>query len=72
MEISSVQNFLGESGTLFAIEAIHGKEISRFSAVPHEHEVILMPGTRVRARCQSLSFIDRLFVIHLEEINPQE
>jgi hypothetical protein len=62
---------LGESGTLFAIETIHGKDISIFSAVPDEEEVILMPGTRVRTRYQSLSVIDRFFIIHLEEIVPE-
>ncbi len=71
INIRIVQSFLGESGTLFAIEAIHGKDISMLSAVPHEQEVILMPGTRLRSKNQSLSFIDRLFVIHLEEINLQ-
>jgi hypothetical protein len=69
--INSVQAFLGESGTLFSIEATDAKDISMFSAVPDEQEVILMPGTRVRAKSQSLSFIGRLFIIHLEEIVPQ-
>jgi hypothetical protein len=71
MNINSVQPFLGESGTLFAIETIHGRDISMFSAVPDEQEVIILPGTRVHARNQSLCFIDRLFIIHLEEIAPQ-
>jgi hypothetical protein len=71
MNINSVRPFLGESGTLFAIETIHGKDISMFSAVPDEQEVILMPGTRVRTRYQSLSVIDRFFIIHLEEIVPE-
>jgi hypothetical protein len=71
MNINSVQPFLGENGTLFTIEAIHGKDISMFSAVPDEQEVIIMPGTPVRAKSQSLSFIDRLFIIHLEEIDLQ-
>jgi hypothetical protein len=71
MNINSVQPFLGENGTLFTIETIHGKNISMFSAVPDEEEVILMPGTRVRAKNPSLNFIDRLFIIHLEEITFQ-
>jgi hypothetical protein len=71
MNINSVQPFLGESGTLFAIETIHGRDISMFSAVPDEQEVIIMPGTRVRTRYQSLNYINRLFIIHLEEIAPQ-
>jgi hypothetical protein len=71
MNPNSVQQFLGESGTLFAIDAIHGKDISTFSAIPDEQEVVLVPGTRVRRRYESLNFIDRLFVLHLEEVNPQ-
>jgi hypothetical protein len=67
MAVNIVQPFLGESGTLFAIDAIYGKDISMFSAIPDEQEVVLMPGARVRARCQSLSFNDRLFIVHLEE-----
>jgi hypothetical protein len=70
MSVSVVQPFLGESGTLFAIETINGKDISAFSAIPDEQEVILMPGTYVRVRSQSLNFGDRLFIVHLEEINP--
>lgn len=70
--INRVQAYLGESGTLFTIEAVHGKDISMFSAVPDEQEVVLMPGTHVRAKFQPLSFIDRLFVIHLEEIDAQK
>jgi hypothetical protein len=71
MALNIVQPFLGESGTLFAIDVVHGKDISAFSAIPDEQEVVLMPGTRVRRRYESLNFIDRLFVLHLEEINPQ-
>jgi hypothetical protein len=71
MALNIVQPFLGERGTLFAIDAIHGKDISGFSAIPDEQEVVLMPGTCVRAKCQSLSFIERLFVVHLEEENLQ-
>ena len=70
MEINSVQPFLGVSGTLFVIETNHGKNmISMFSAISDEHEVILMPVTRVRARSSSLNLMDRYFIIHLEEIN---
>jgi hypothetical protein len=69
--INSVQPFLGESGTLFKIETIHSRDISMFSAVSDEQEFILMPGTRVHAKSQSLSFIDRLFIIDLEEIDLQ-
>jgi hypothetical protein len=72
MSTNIVENYLGESGTLFAIKTDHGKDVSMFSAVPAEEEIILMPGTSVRAKSRSLNFIDRLFVIHLEEINLQK
>jgi hypothetical protein len=71
MNPERVQPFLGESGTLFVIDAIYAKDISTFSAIPDEQEVVLMPGTRVRHRYNSLNFINRLFVLHLEEVNPQ-
>jgi hypothetical protein len=70
MNLEKVQSFLGESGTLFIIDAICAKDISTFSAIPDEQEVVLMPGTRVRRKHDALNFIDRLFVLHLEEINP--
>jgi len=69
MALNLVQLFLGDKGTLFAIDTIDGKDISAFSAFPDEQEVVLMPATHVRAICKSLNFIDRLRVIHLEEIN---
>jgi hypothetical protein len=69
--ISSVRPFLGESGTLFTIKTIDGKDVSQFSAVPDEEEVILMPGTCVRVKGPSFDFIERLFIIDLEQINSQ-
>jgi hypothetical protein len=71
MELKIVQPFLDERGTLFAIEAMHGKDISEFAANSQEQEVVLMPGTHVRARSEPLNFIDRLFVVHLEEVTLQ-
>jgi hypothetical protein len=71
MNINSVQPFLDENGALFAIETIHGRDISTFSAIPDEQEVIIMPGTRVRVKSQSLNIFGRLFIFHLEEIAPR-
>ncbi|CAF4237606.1 unnamed protein product, partial [Adineta steineri] len=68
MDLIIVQPFLDERGTLFAIEAMHGKDISQFSANPEEKEIILMPGTYVRAKTEALNFINRLFVVHLDEV----
>jgi hypothetical protein len=71
MDLKSVRPFLGESGTLFTIETIRGRNISTFSAVSDEQEIILMPCTRVRVKSNSSYFIDCLSIIHLEEIIPQ-
>jgi hypothetical protein len=66
----NVQPYLGENGTLFAIETTHGRNISAFSAFPDEEEVILMPGTRVRAPRESLHYESSHSIVHLIEENP--
>ena len=68
---NSVEPFLGENGTLFAIDSMYGKDISEFSAMPNEQEIVLMPGTHVRRKREPLNFNGRLFVVHLEEINSE-
>jgi hypothetical protein len=70
-DLRGIQAFLGEKGALFAIHTINAKDITAFSAIPDEGEVVLMPGTRLRAKCESLNFIDRLWVLDLEEISSQ-
>jgi hypothetical protein len=59
--------FLGEEGTVFAIEVINGKQIDEYSAMKMEKEVILMPGTRVRAKSNPLNFKNHYLIVHLEE-----
>ena len=71
MALNVVEFYLGEKGTVLAIDAIHAKDISAFSAMPDEKEFVLMPGTCVRVKCPSLNFIDRFFLIHLKEENEQ-
>jgi hypothetical protein len=71
VDISVVKQFLGNSGTLFAIDASHGKDISMFSVFPNEKEIILMPGTRVYAKAQSFHVEDRFFLVHLQEETSQ-
>ncbi len=53
---------------MFAMHTIHGKDITAFSAVPDEGEVILMPGTQLRAKCESLNFAERLMILYVEDI----
>jgi hypothetical protein len=71
MVLNVVEFYLGEKGTVLAIDAIHAKDISAFSAMPDEKEFVLIPGTCVRVKCPSLNFIDRFFLIHLKEENEQ-
>ncbi|CAF0945019.1 unnamed protein product [Adineta steineri] len=71
MDLKIIEPFLGEHGTLFAIEAMHGKDISKFSANLDEKEIILMPGTYVRARTEALNFKKCLFIVHLDEVTAE-
>jgi hypothetical protein len=70
--VNVVRPFLGDKGILFAIKVIDGKDISAFSAFPTEQEIVLMPGTHVRAKCESLNLTDCFSIIQLEEINLQK
>ena len=69
--VEVVESFIGDKGTLFAIEAVNGKDVSVFSANPDEEEVILMPGSHLRCKSGALTLSDRFFVLHLEEVNCQ-
>jgi len=65
--LNVVELYLGEKGTVFAIDATNGKDISEFSTFQEEQEVILMPGSRFRVKSKSLNFKNTLFIVHLEE-----
>jgi hypothetical protein len=67
MALNVVERYLGGTGTVFAIDTVYGKDISTFSTFQEEQEIVLMPGTRVRAKSQSLNFEGRFFLVHLEE-----
>lgn len=70
-DISVVKQYLDNIGTLFAIDVSHGKNISEYSTFPIEKEIVLIPGTRMRAKAHSLNFEDRFFIVHLEEETSQ-
>ena len=65
--LNVVQMFLTDTSTLFVIDAIHGKNISEYSAFPEEQEVILMPGTRLRVKSKSIHVVGSFSIIHWEE-----
>ena len=62
-----VEFYLGETGTIFAISAKKGKDISDYSAMADEREVLLMCGTRLHVKSDPLNFQKRLSIVHLEE-----
>ncbi|CAF1238145.1 unnamed protein product [Adineta ricciae] len=62
-----VEMYLGQTGTVFAIDVINGKDISKYSTFSEEEEIVLMPGTHVSPKCQSLNFDNRFFLVHLKE-----
>ncbi|CAF0982284.1 unnamed protein product [Adineta ricciae] len=66
-DLNIVEKFLGDKGTLFSIDVLHGKDISEYSSIPEEREVVLIPGTRLLAKCKPCNFADRLLIIHLVE-----
>jgi hypothetical protein len=70
-DISVVEQYLDTSSTLFAIDVSHGKDISEYSTFQTEKEIVLMPGTRLRAKAHSLNFESRFFLVHLKEENFQ-
>ena len=66
-DLKVVEFYLGNTGTVFAIEAAGCKDISSYSQFAQESEVILMPGTLLRSKSNVLSFRDTLYIVHLEE-----
>jgi hypothetical protein len=62
-----IEFYLNGMGTVFAIEAIHAKDIAIYSAIPDEQEVVLLPGTRVYIQCASLEIKDRPFIVSFKE-----
>ncbi|CAF0744039.1 unnamed protein product [Adineta steineri] len=65
--LSTIQHFLGSKSTVFLIEAINGKDISKYTNFPAETEVVLCPGTRLRVKGDPLDH-SPMHLIHLEEI----
>ena len=69
--VNNIKNFLGPNSTLFLIEAVNGKDISRYSNFPNEDEVILCIGTRLRVLGDPLQQ-SSMNVVHLKEITDYE
>ena len=70
--LAVIEMYLGETGTIFAINAIDAKDITDFSIFQQEKETILMPGSRVLVKSNRLSFKNSLFIVHLKEEYPPD
>ena len=65
-QINVAACFAGQKGILFCINAIHGKDITKYSEFQGESEIILMPGTRLQV--QSTSFdLNSFYIVQLNE-----
>lgn len=59
--------YIGDSGTIFAIETHYGRDIVAYSAIGCEEEVILLPGTRVRLDAGIFRWEKDLVLISVKE-----
>ena len=69
--VDVVKKFLGETSTLFMIEAKNGKSISAYSKFKQENEVILWLGTRLRMKSGVLDH-PSISVVHLLETTDSD
>ncbi|CAF1234185.1 unnamed protein product [Rotaria sordida] len=69
--VDVIKNFLGNDrkSTLFLIEAVNGKQISGYSALKNEGEVILRMGTEFRVKSNALDHPYGSHVVHLIEVD---
>ncbi len=73
-EMDVVQGFLDPNGssTLFMIEAINGKDVSKYSYFSNESEVILGLGTELQVKGNKLKLYGGLNIVHLVELNDDD
>ncbi|CAF3352339.1 unnamed protein product [Rotaria socialis] len=70
ISVNIIKDFVGPNSTLFLIEAVNGKTISRYTNFPSKNEVILCPGTRFRVVSDPLDEAT-MHVVHLVEITDE-
>jgi hypothetical protein len=67
LSIDRIKVHLGKSSILCSIDSINGKSIRGYTPYIEEHEVILLPGTRLRVKTNSFDYSFGQQVIHLVE-----
>ena len=60
------------NSTIFMIEAIQGKDVSAYSYVKGEEEVILNFGTVLRVKSKTVEMHGGQIIVHLEELNGDD
>jgi hypothetical protein len=66
-DLKVIEFYLDGKGTVFAIEAIHGKDIAKYSAIPGDQEVVLMPGTHLHLKCDPLEIQNGPSIVSFKE-----
>ncbi|CAF1517125.1 unnamed protein product [Adineta ricciae] len=74
LSVDVIKTFLGNNpkSTLFLIEALNGKDISKYTEFQNENEVILKMGTDFRVESNALDHPNGSFVVHLIEIDHDD
>ena len=67
--LDTISRLLNKGAVLCSIESLRGKNIDLFSPQFEEHEVLFLPGTRLRVRSFDQTMNRHRLVIHLEEID---
>jgi len=65
--VDVIENFLGPNSTLFLIEVVNAKDISKYTNFPNENEVLLCPGTQLQVVSNPLDK-PPMQLVHLQEI----
>jgi hypothetical protein len=74
LSVDVVKGFLSSEtkSTLFLIEAVHGKNISRYTNYPDEDEVLLGPGIHLRVVANAFNHPGGLKILHLVEVSDDD
>ncbi|CAF5111013.1 unnamed protein product, partial [Rotaria sp. Silwood1] len=72
--VNVIKQFLDnkKTSTLFLIEAVSGKKVSRYTEYEQEDEVILRMGSQFRVKSNSLDQSNGSHVVHLIEIDDND
>jgi hypothetical protein len=67
-DVNIIKRFVQSNGTLFLIEASHGRSLSGYTNFPEETEILLAAGTDFDVIANSLKYEETLHIVHLREV----